>query len=220
MVNSDCKKFQVKKGKPDSYIINFFGNLTSLVDTVKKDYLSDLDLSAYDHNYDSATVETGLTDSLFSSAIIYVLFPKKQYYYNNNVSDNVQTETLANIAWGGGANTGVIWNDLRPGIKIIKIIEAIEADYGITFSRDFFGLTEFTKLNLWLNPDKDKAVGGDTEIVDWNGGDATFMNLITNVGSYDKTANSPTRWYILKYDCNTRSRGLKQYLIQYSCLAQ
>jgi len=107
-------KVSVKKGVPSAYTINFFGKLPSLKDIVKKDYLSDLDLSAFNHDYNSDNVKDGLTGGLFGGDIVYTLTPKKRYYYNDTVTDNTQLENIANIAYGGGVDTGVIWNDLRP----------------------------------------------------------------------------------------------------------
>ena len=159
-------KVSVKKGKPSSYTINFFGNLTDVKKKAKNKELSDLDLSAYDHDYDSTQVLAGLTTSLSAGAVVYTPMVKKQYYFNT-AADNTQQETLANIAKLGGTGTGIIWNDLRPSLRLINIIEAIEAappvapatkgGLGVTFSRDFFGTTEFNNLFLWMNPDKDKV---------------------------------------------------------------
>jgi hypothetical protein len=146
-------KVNVKQNKPSNYSINFTGNLFSLKEKFKEDELTDLDLSAFDHAYNSTNVRNGLIGSLFSGNLIYNLFAKKQYYYNNISSDNVNTPTIANIAWGGGANVGVLWSDLKPSLRLIKIIEAIEAKYNITFTRDFFGRVEFTDLFMWLNAD-------------------------------------------------------------------
>tara|TARA_R110000803_G_scaffold76454_3_gene141103 strand:+ start:2299 stop:4998 length:2700 start_codon:yes stop_codon:yes gene_type:complete len=123
-------KVAVKKNKPSSYTINFFGKLPSLKDIVKKDLLSDLDLSAYDHDYDSATVLTGLESGLFTQDIIYTLFAKKQYFYNSDPTNTDITGTLANIAWGDGSGlNGVVWNDLRASLRLLSIIEAIEEKY-------------------------------------------------------------------------------------------
>ncbi len=154
-------KVNVKQNKPSSYTINFTGNLFSLKEKFKDDELSSLDLSAFNHTHNSTNVQTGLTSSLSSGDLIYNLFAKKQYYYNNNVSDNTNTDKLANIAWGGGANVGVQWTDLKPSLRLIKVIEAIEAKYNITFTRDFFGRTEFNDLFIWLNPDT--STGTETE---------------------------------------------------------
>ena len=176
-------KVNVKKNKPTSYSINFFGNLVSLVDLVKKDELKDLDgLQAYNHTYNSNNVKLGLTDNLFSGAIKYSLFAKKQYYYNS-APDNTQTTTLANIAHGGGADTGVIWSDLRPSLQIIKVIEAVESQYNIVFTREFFGLTEFTGLYMWLNNTSTEEVKTN-QLIDWDGGNSTYMNHTTDIATY------------------------------------
>jgi len=119
-------KVSVKHGAPSSYTINFWGNLLSLKDSLGKDELSDLDLDAFDHSYDSANVLTGLTSSLMSDSLVYTLMAKKQYYYTSDVSDTTQTDALSNIGWGDGSGSnGVTWNDLRPSIRLIKLIEAM-----------------------------------------------------------------------------------------------
>jgi len=144
------EKVSVKQGNPYAYTITFFGNLVSLKDKLRNYELKDLDLSAYNHTYNPDNVKTGLTSSLFSGAIVYNLFSKKQLYYRSG-SENINTKTLANIAYTGGVNTGVNYDLLKPSIQLIKIIEAIETDFGITFSRDFFGTSEFQNLYLWVN---------------------------------------------------------------------
>jgi hypothetical protein len=193
-------KVNVKKNKPDSYTINFFGNLVNLKDTLGKDELSSLDLSALDHDYTSVNIRlglssTGVTSDVNGNAIatrdvIYNLLAKKQYYIDS-ATPNTTDEKTRNISWDGGQDTGVMWNDLRPSIRIIKIIEAIEEKYNadayenpIVFSRDFFGTTEFTELYMWLNPNEDKEAGGDTQIINWDGGDFDYINEATNIGTY------------------------------------
>jgi hypothetical protein len=145
------EKVNVKKNKPESYTINFRGNLVSLKDKFKEDELSSLDFSEYNHLYNSANIKTGLESSLFSGNIIYNLLYKKQLYYNSDPTDNTNTPTLGNIAWGGGVLAGVRASALKPSIKVKRIIEKIESTYGITFSSDFFGRAEFEELYLWLN---------------------------------------------------------------------
>ena len=156
-------KVSVKQGKPSSYTINFVGNLVSLKDKLKNYELKDLNLSAYNHNYSPANVKTGLTTSLFGGAVVYNLFVKKQLYYRSG-SENINTATLANIAYTGGANTGVNWDLLKPSIQLIKIIEAIENDFNITFSRDFFGTAQFQKLYLWANNSTSLANSNEVRI--------------------------------------------------------
>jgi len=154
------EKVILKQGKPSSYSINFVGNLVSLKDKLKNDELSSLDFSAFNHSYDSDTVKGYLQTS---GDLIYNLFTKKQLYYRSG-SENINTDTLANIAYTGGANTGVNWDLLRPSIRLIKIIEAIESKYNIVFSRDFFATTEFQNLYLWLNNDASLSKKSNNEV--------------------------------------------------------
>jgi len=154
------ERVQLKQGKPYAYSINFVGNLVSLKDKLKNDELSSLDFSSLNHTYDSDTVKTKLQTN---ADLIYTLFTKKQLYYRSG-SENINTDTLANIAYTGGANTGVNWDLLRPSIKLIKIIEAIETKYSLTFSRDFFGTTEFQNLFLWVNNDSELSKKSNNEV--------------------------------------------------------
>ena len=198
-------KVNVKKNKPDSYTINFFGNLVNLKDTLGKDEIKDLDLSYFNHSYNSSNVRVGLTSEnpvyynlggnvIAAGDIIYNLLAKKQYYIDT-ANQNTTDPNTRNIAYRDiNSNTGVVWNDLRPSIKIIRLIEAIEnkynaADYDnpIVFSRDFFGTTEFTQLYMWLNPNEDKKVGGGTQIIKWDGRDFAptyYIDQATSIGTY------------------------------------
>lgn len=55
---------------------------------------------------------------------------------------------------------GLAFDDVKPAIKCLDIIEAIETKYGIEFTRDFFGSTAFSNLYLWLSRNKG-PIGGD-----------------------------------------------------------
>lgn len=182
-------KVSVKKGKPSSYTISFFGRLVSLKSKFKNDELSVLDFSALNHSYEYANVKQGLTSSLFDGKIIYNLLARKQYYYNSNSNDNVNIDTLANIGYNG-ASAGVVWSELQPSIKLIEVIKAIETKYDIYFSRDFFGRMEFDNLYMWLNADKDSQAGGGVQRIDWNTGDNNFINFTTDVGTFVTQMNA------------------------------
>ena len=186
-------KVNVSKGKPSSYTINFFGNLVSLKDILGKDELTSLGGSVFDaleHEYNSLNVKTGLISGLFNKDIIYNLLLNKQCYYNPDSGDSGD----GNIAFDGGSN-GLIWNELKPSLRILKIIEAIEEKYDLEFSRDFFGTSEFTELYMWLDPDNDKPTGGETKIVDFNYNVPNVpplekMDLVTNIGTYELQSTS------------------------------
>ena len=191
------QKVNVKQNKPSSYTINFTGNLVSLKDKLKDDLLSSLDLSVFNHEFNSNNVKDGLIGSLFGGDIIYNLFSKKQLYYNDDSADNVNTETLANIAWGGGANVGVNWFDLKPSIKINNIINAIQTKYGITFSTDFFGRTEFSEIYMWLNSDSVLSGAETEQLIEYSTGDIDDYgyNFTTFVWDSIQSANPTDRYF-------------------------
>lgn len=192
-------KVTVKKGKPSSYDLFFFGNLLNLSKLVGSDELNALGLTAFDHDYNSANVKLGLESGLFGGDLIYSLFLKRQASYDSDVANTTNTEELVNIAWQGGANTnGIDYNELRPSLKNIRIIEAVEAKYGLTFSRDFFGRTEFTESYLWLNNTSNRKGGGGTVRVDLDGGDFAFVDPVTDIGTYNPRViqQIPTFQYI------------------------
>lgn len=168
-------KVVVKSGRAHAYTISFWGNLVSFKDLVKDDELSSLDLSAYDHLYNYENVRNGLMTGLFDKNIIYTLMSQnRQYMYSSDPANNTDTENLVNIAYNGAAR-GVKWNELKPSIRLLAIIEAIEAKYGVTFSRDFFGRQEFTEQYMWLN---NNTEGVPTEqMIDWATGDADEVGL-------------------------------------------
>lgn len=174
------EKVTVKDGRASSYTINFWGNLVNFKTLIKDDLLSTLDLSAYDHIYSYTNVLEGLINNLYGGDIIYTLLSqRRQYMYNSDPGDNTNTDKLVNIAYNG-EDRGVNWNELKPSIRIMAIIEAIEAKYGITFSRDFFDRNEFLQLYLWLS--NTGRQNYTKQLINWTSGNATEygLNLTTD----------------------------------------
>jgi hypothetical protein len=129
----------------------------------------------------------------------------KRYFYNSHSGAHDVDATTINIANGASTShaTGVVWSDLRPSVKLSKIIDAIETRYNsfiydnpIVFSRDFFSTTEFEKQYLWLKADDRVAIGGGEEIVDFTTGSETYINLTTNVGTFVTDRVTNTRFAI------------------------
>tara|TARA_R110001592_G_scaffold68434_2_gene209677 strand:- start:2454 stop:5117 length:2664 start_codon:yes stop_codon:yes gene_type:complete len=127
-------KVNVKNQRVSSYTINFFGNFVSLKDILGEDELKDLSfLDNYSHTFSYNNVKTGLQSSLFAGDVKYTLASGKRYYYNSNNSLD-ETPQMSNIDWdgisGGNSSNGVNYQDLRPSLRLIRIIEAIEQEYG------------------------------------------------------------------------------------------
>lgn len=188
------EKVSMERGKASSYTINFWGNLINFKTILKDDTLNMLDLSAYDHNYSYSSVIAGLTNGMFDKDIIYNLMEqKRQYMYSSDPGNNTNTDKLVNIAYNGAAR-GVIWSDLKPSIRLLALIEAIEAKYNISFSRDFFNRNEFKELYMWLN--NSEGTQYTEQLINW---DPEVMPV----------GQDPPEW--LNYDTDTLTIGAAQH---------
>ena len=154
---------KMKDNKPFSYEVVFYGNTVNLKDLLGDDELSLLSsLDTYTHDYNSTNVKTGLQTSLSSGKIIYPLISHtKRFFYDSAPSAPFYNGNLHYNTTSNGI--GLAFEDLKPAIKCMAIIEAIETKYNISFTRDFFNETSgspFSNLFLWLSRNKGK-IGGD-----------------------------------------------------------
>lgn len=139
----------MKNGKPSAYEVVFFSAGVNLKDLFGEDELIDLDLSAYDHSYSGSVIRGAMegTTPLSSGDVIYPLIsPVTDWYYDSASS----THDSADIAYHTtNDNHGLNYYELKPAIRISKLIDAIESKYGITFTSSFFSNAKFTDLFLW-----------------------------------------------------------------------
>ena len=151
---------KMKNNQVFSYELVFYGNTVNLKDLLKENELSTLNqLDDYTHLYSSSVVKTGLQSGLFSGKIVYPLIThtKRLFYDSNPATPNYN----GNLYYTASDNSiGLAFDDLKPAIKCLTIIEAIEDKYEIIFTRDFFASNAFSNLYLWLSRNSG-AIGGD-----------------------------------------------------------
>lgn len=162
---------KMRNNNPHSYDITFLGKtVVSIQDTIGDDLISQLPyLDNYDHEYTDTNVKNGFQNGLDftvnsvsqTDAIIYPLITsKKRLFYNSTDPVPSDADFDGNLFYKDSSNNsrGLRYTDLKPAIKAIHIIEAIESKYdNIEFTRDFFGSnTAFSNLYLWLNPQKEE----------------------------------------------------------------
>jgi hypothetical protein len=178
----------VKGTSPYSYSLTFYGELVNLTDLFGEDYLYDLDLSAYDHAYDGATIQQGFdSDALLSGDVFYPLMsPVRNWVYNiGNSSDPRHEDDIQFVTGHTGHHHGVHYYELKPAIKVVKILEAIETKYGINFTGDFMSDTQFNKLYLWAHRYEgylyDSSTAIEWQLINFNRttGGGTEFNLST-----------------------------------------
>ncbi|MAO22742.1 MAG: hypothetical protein CMJ25_18485 [Phycisphaerae bacterium] len=167
----------LKENQAHTYRVTFFGNIVELKDKLGEKKLSDLDLTSYNTEYNPTAIETNLTSSnVASDDIIAPLITHSQrLFYNSDTSVDVADSGNLHYHSGGGQHIkGVKWNELKYALRVNKIIEAIETDFNLSFSSDFFkntSLTEFDHLYMWLH-----RKSGAVE--DLSGSTTTFETIV------------------------------------------
>ena len=147
----ELEGLQFKNGEPYSYNVTFYGKTASLKDEFGEDQLTDLDLSDYDHTYNDFNIKAGLDGYVTgtSNNIIYPLISSSYDWFYDSSGSNHDAN---NITYHSGHNEhGVFYYDLKPAIKVKAILDAIEADYGVTFNSDLFDSADFAKLFMWCH---------------------------------------------------------------------
>jgi hypothetical protein len=143
---------------PSSYEVVFYSAGVNLLDLFGEDQLTDLDLSAYDHDYTGANVRTGLESGLSSRNIIYPLISPKihevdgvtpqKWFYDSNSSSHSDYNLAYHTT---NDDHGLHYYELKPAIRLARIIDAIESKYSITFNSEFFDSDEFINLYMWCH---------------------------------------------------------------------
>jgi len=175
---------QTRGTEPYAYTLTFYGELVSLTDLFGEDYLYDLDLSAYDHDYNGATIQQGFdSNSLFSGEVFYPLMsPVRNWVYDvKTASDPRHEDDIQNLTGHAGHHHGINYYEVKPAVKVVKLFEAIESKYGINFVGDFMSDTQFNKLFLWAHRYEgylyDSATAIGWELINFNrstGGGSEF----------------------------------------------
>ena len=189
---------QLKGDEPYAYSVGFYSNVTSLKDLFGEDTLNDLDLSAQNHAYTDTNIIAGLAGYVTGtgSAIIYPLIsPVSNWYYNSTTTD----ESPNNISYHYTHTVhGIFYYDLKPAIKLQKIIAAIEAKYGVVFNSDFFAAADFGKLFMWCHRRagymlKDQPNGFAGEAIEFTDNDTGEYDLTTQTYTVNALQESDLR---------------------------
>lgn len=182
---------QLKNNKPYSYKVTFFGETVDLKDLLGDDKLNQLtSLNSLSLDYDSPTIKSKLqSDPTTNDIIAPLITHTERLYYRSSANTSSDGNLWYHTGSGQVHEHGVLFNELKYALRVHKIIEAIETQYDITFSDDFFTSTNAPYYNLfmWLHRKKG-LVESDT------GG--AFSNLINgwsfSVGTVSAMINTST----------------------------
>lgn len=160
----------LSNGKPSSYNLTFYGEGVTLKDLFGEDLLSDLDYTAYSHNFTAAEVLTRITNSTNTYDVKYPLITSYRVweYQSQTITAQIPntstgTSTNNNIHNNSGAITKT---ELFPAFRVARIFDLIEAKYGITFSGAFLQDERFTNLFLWYKGKEQFVNTGNEKLID------------------------------------------------------
>ena len=105
-------KVDLESKKPISYHINFTANLVNLKETYKDASLRDLDFSELDYDFNISNSIAHLNQSNLNAPLKTPLTANRQLYYNSN-GEQVDTETLVNIAPNESNTIGLNYTELK-----------------------------------------------------------------------------------------------------------
>jgi hypothetical protein len=136
--NIQLQKATIKNGVPENYTLTFFGSLVSLKDTFAGKKLSELDYTSYSIPYSSDEVIDRVSGEI-SNDIKFPLISSKRVWQDTGTTENINTSAGA-----------ILTNELFPALRVSKIFEAIETNYGINLTGNFLTDQRFTNAFLWL----------------------------------------------------------------------
>jgi hypothetical protein len=168
-----------------SYRIQFEGDVVNIKDLLGDKKLKDLDLSQFNHDYNTLNVLTGLTDSLFNGSVVYPLISPVNRWLWDDQDNYVATENSKNIHYNGlDPNQSINYNELKPALKIADIINQIQIDNDLNFVGDFFTRDYYTNLFMWFSNNEGFIKLNNTDentLVDFDFGSQELVDFNTNI---------------------------------------
>ena len=212
----------MKNNKPYSYKVVFFGEPSSLNDLFGEEDLSSLNpLSTYDIEYNLSDLlnafKTGLqstgvlaTNDSNRNIVVPLITLKNYYTYDTTGTNRLDTGSFSDIE-----------NEVKPAIKLKRVIEAIQTQYNIAFNMvdehtDEFVLTEDGSIALDESGNPIVQEGATTDIKTFFGSEM-FDELYLWLHR-EKTPSSAEGTTPTQYGVDQTTRNIKYKLSTYTSL--
>jgi hypothetical protein len=201
----------LKNNAPHSYKVVFFSDTIELKEVLAEDLLSDLTYDdAMSFTYDNTEIYNRFTTLNGDVVVPLITHSARFQMHSNGTYEDLNNNKLTYL-------------DLKPAVKVKKVIEAIETSYPeIEFSSNFFNTNDFNNIYLWLHRNKgyisNATEGGSiftitnrlhlitTPSPTWNlASDTEQRPLIggNNIGG--GTSNAVEQRYLFSYTLTTQS---------------
>ena len=222
---------RIEHGRPASYDIVFYGNMSRIKEQLRNSNLRGLIyLQKYDHAYNGTHVQDGFEiglDSLRRLSLRHALLPHAdivypfishtgQYILDDTVQRNIYRLDPDNPT---DTTTQLLYQDLKPAIRLSEIIVAMETEFGITFDKTgFLGDTQFGNLWMWCHGAKGGVVSDDDNTSYFSFNDRVFNDGgganedVTFGNDYFTIVGSGGSRYEFDFDVTTTGTGSVRYI--------
>ena len=132
------EKANIKDGLPENYQLTFYGEIRTLKDAFGEDKLNLLNLTSLEFQFTAANIYNRITDLATDYDVRYPLIASNRLWTYQHAGEDVTNTSHA-----------ISFEELFPAVKVSKLFEAIEAQYGITFTGTFLTDPRFTNVFLY-----------------------------------------------------------------------
>jgi hypothetical protein len=165
------EKANVKNGHAENYQITFYGEIRTLKDLFGESKLNTLDLSAYEFSYTATEIHNRITDLTTNYNVRYPLIASNRVWEYRQGTEDVTDNSKA-----------IRYDELFPAIKISRLFQAIQVDYGVTFTGNFLSDPRFNEVFLYAKNTNDYAWISEAQNVQINAITSTIGNLAITGG--------------------------------------
>jgi len=176
------KAVYIENRQPE-YEVTLFGETANLFREIGDKKLSELDLSAFDHEltYTNINSSTQGGGNLFDGDIRYGLIDKGRGWALDGTGRPINSELP------------IYEGDWTPFIRVKAIVDQIFADAGFSYASDFFGSSYVENLYMPLFNGKLFPIATESpETIGFNVGLSALENVTTSQGFYQFTGLSDT----------------------------
>ena len=160
----------LKRGKPDSYMVNFYGAVKQLSEILGNTNMDEIDWSSLAHvlNYSNVVASWGKT--LLSGDVVYPLIDwQRGWFYSTDAAYSTDAQNI------GVSAGGILISELKPAIRLKKMIELIFSHFNLTATGSALS-TEWIE-DVYIVPSKNAGYMFDMEEVTQQ---AAYMSAQSN----------------------------------------
>jgi hypothetical protein len=200
----EVENVQLKGTEPYAYTLTFYGDVVTLTDLFGEDYLYDLNFAELNHEYTDEAIFDRLTTDTYAPLFYPLCSPVKNWYYNSDSGD-IDDNNIH--FFDEEEQHGIHYYELKPALKVTAILDAMEQEYGITFTGAFLAATPFVDLSLWLHRYEGYLFAGGNDI------QYQLINMNRNTGSGSQFNLSTDTWTVVdskQYDLQIAMKDVSE----------